>query len=145
MKLPAKTECVPWPINYDDVFWDYYPRRVGKKDAMKALAAVRKAKEVPFEVLISAVKNFARSVVGKEMKFVPYPATWLRAGRWYDDPEALLAGPVKAAPGQVVGVLIRRDTAQAKAWETWRGKPFPWGVSSVWTVPSEYPPREVSE
>lgn len=132
-----------WPADYEEVFWDAFPRRIAKKDAMKVLYRIRKSDEVPFEILISAVKNFARTMVGKDMKFVPYPATWLNAGRWDDDPSALLDGKVKAVLALAGGkVLIRQGSPQALAWEKHRGKPFPWGQSGTWAVDKEFPDEQ---
>lgn len=131
-----------WPRDYEEQFWENYPRRVAKKAAMKALDKVRKSGECPFEVLLSAVKFYARSVVGKDMKFVAHPASWLNAGRWDDDPAALLDAKVEApAIIRTDRVMIRRDTPQAAAWEKHRGKPIPWGREGVWMVESEWPPE----
>lgn len=135
----AKSE---WPRDCGELFWEQYPRRIGKKDAMKALEVVRKSGEVPFEVLLSAVAVYARSVVGKDMKFVAYPASWIRAGRWDDDPAALLHGAVQPTamtlrPGVV---MIKRFSPQAQAWEAYRGRSIPWGREGVWCVDSEWPP-----
>jgi hypothetical protein len=38
------------------------------------------------------------------------------------------------------GVIIRRGTPQVDAWEKHNGKPFLWGIRSVATVPTEWPP-----
>ena len=135
-----------WPQDYGEQFWELYPRRVSKKYAMTVLERIRKSGEVPFEVLLSAVKVYGRSVVGKDMKYVAHPASWLNAGRWDDDPDALL--DTKVAP-QVIRTdngkfLIRRGSLQAKAWAKHRGKDFPWGPSGVWAVDSEYPSEEMT-
>lgn len=135
----ARTE---WPKDYQCLFWEHYPRKVSKKFALKCLDRVRKANEVPFELLISAVQRYARSVVGKDMKFVAHPATWLNAGRWDDDEDALLDVKVSAPAMQCANgkVLIKRGSPQALAWERHRGRQFNWGNSGIWAVDSEYPP-----
>ncbi len=132
-----------WPHDYAEIFWEAYPRRVAKKEAMKALSAVRKANEVPFEILISAVRAFSRAMEGREMRFVPHPATWIRAGRWDDDLDALLGKSKVPVIHSVTPpmVIIRRFTAQAEAWERYRRAPIPWGRSSEWTVETEWPPK----
>jgi hypothetical protein len=136
----ARTE---WPKDYAGIFWQHYPRKVSKKFALKCLERVRKSNEVPFEVLLSAVKNYARSVVGKEMKYVAHPATWLNSGRWDDDPMALLDVRVAAPALHTANekVLIKRGSPQALAWEKHRGRSFPWGHSGDWGVDSEWPPE----
>ena len=130
-----------WPNDYAEQWWDAYPRKVSKKYALKCLDRIRKSGEVPFEVLLSAVKFYARSVVGKDMKYVAHPASWLNAGRWDDDPAALLDGKVLAPALPMANgmVLIRRGTPQAIAWEKHRGRPIPWGQSGVWAVEREWP------
>jgi hypothetical protein len=66
-------------------FWKLYPRKVAKGDARKAwnqVAAIRP----PLERLLKAVV-VARATEDWRRdggKFVPYPATWLRAERWED-------------------------------------------------------------
>lgn len=136
----ARTE---WPRDYQCLFWEYYPRKVSKKSAMKCLDRLRKSGELPFEVLISAVQVYARSVVGKDMKYVAHPATWLNAGRWDDAPDALLDVKVPASilsgqafAGRAGLVLIKRGSPQAAAWEKRRG----WSPAGDWYGDSEYPP-----
>jgi len=132
-----------WPIDAFEQWWAAYPRRVAKKFALKCFERLRSSGEVPFEVLLSATKNYARSVVGKDMKYVAHPATWLNAGRWDDAPEALLDVKVSAPVMQCADgkVLIRRGSPQALAWERYRGRSIPWGQSGVWAVDSEWPPE----
>lgn len=131
-----------WPQDYAEQYWDAYPRKVSKKFALKCLDRIRRSGEVPFEVLLSAVKVYARSVVGKDMKYVAHPASWLNAGRWDDDPDALLDCKVQpqAMPLRNGQVMIRRFSPQAKAWAAHRGQDFPWGPSGVWAVDAEWPP-----
>ncbi len=79
-----------FPEDGFEQFWEIYPRRIGKKTAMKCFEAIRKRNEVPFEVLLSAAKNYARSRLGKEMQYTKHPTTWLNGGCWDDDPNAWL-------------------------------------------------------
>lgn len=66
-----------------DNFWSKYPRKIGKGNARKAfLSASRK---VSTEVIFLAVDAYAASVIGKEAKFIPHPATWLNQERWDDE------------------------------------------------------------
>ena len=130
-----------WPRDYQEQFWEAYPRRVAKKAAMKALNKVFKSKEVPFEVLLSAVKLYARSVVGKEMQYVAHPASWINAGRWDDEMDALLNMKV-GTPNfarESVKVHVKQDTPQWEAWRKFRGKPLPVDKHGGWWVSSEWP------
>lgn len=136
---------IDWPKDYQCLFWEHYPRKVSKKFALKCLERVKKANECPFEVLLSAVQRYARSVVGKDMKYVAHPATWLNAGRWDDDENALLdvkvSAPVLKTWGGGDKFMIKRGSPQALAWERHRGRQFNWGNSGIWAVDSEWPPE----
>ena len=68
-----------------DEFWSIYPRKVKKVDARKAWRTVRRRK-VPADRILAAVSAQVRAWrdADKDLEYVPYPATWLRAGS-YDD------------------------------------------------------------
>lgn len=123
-----------WPKDYMEQFWDFYPRRVAKKTALKALEKVKRSNEVPFEVLLSAVKMYARATAGKDRQFVAHPATWINGGRW--DDEDLQPKAVVSSTGLV---RISQDTPQWEAWRVFRGKPFPVDKDGGWWVSSEWP------
>lgn len=65
-----------------------YPRKAAKPAALKA---IRKAlKEIPFVTLQRHVRIYAMRVAGKDIEFIPHPATWFNQRRWEDtfhDPE----------------------------------------------------------
>ena len=68
-----------------DLFWKAYPKKVGKKDAMKAFA---KAKDLPpIADLIAEVELQARSEEWRKDngQYIPHPATWLNRGGWMDE------------------------------------------------------------
>lgn len=68
-----------------DRFWDLYPRHIAKDAAHKAwLSALKREKA---EVIIAGLERLLPGLMAKEVKFRPYPATWLNAGRWADDVE----------------------------------------------------------
>lgn len=64
-----------------EVFWSLYPRRVGKLDALKAWNQM--TRQYDPEAILEGAKRFAREP-HPESQFIPYPASWLRAGRWMD-------------------------------------------------------------
>lgn len=69
-----------------ETFWIAYPRKVAKKDAQKAWAQVMKQDDAPsVEQIMAAVERY--KIAQKDRNFIAYPATWLRAGRWADEPE----------------------------------------------------------
>lgn len=65
------------------VFWQAYPKKVGKKDAEKAF---KKAK-MPLDVLLSAIEAQKNGAQWQKEngRFIPNPATWLNQGRWDDE------------------------------------------------------------
>jgi hypothetical protein len=147
-----------WPEDAGERFWETYPRRIAKKAALFALQRVQRSGEVPFEVLISAVAVYARSVVGKDMKYVAHPATWINAGRWDDDPDALLNGRVQASAMTAAGrpeVFIEVGTDSYRAWAAVKsiGTGRRWNLQTDtmvegrlrrgWWFVSEWPPNPV--
>lgn len=69
-------------MTFED-WWKFYPRRVGKLDAMRAYAKALKL-ATPDELLTGA-KLYAQHVAGKDPQYTAHPATWIRAGRWLDE------------------------------------------------------------
>ena len=67
-------------------FWNAYPRKIAKKEAMKKFAKAVKDGVDP-NTIIAGAKTYAASVVGKEQKYVAHPTTWLNQGRWEDEAE----------------------------------------------------------
>lgn len=65
-----------------EIFWNEYPRKVGKKDAFNAF---KKAKQ-PVQVLVDAVRKQMESEqwAKENGRYIPNPATWLNQGRWDD-------------------------------------------------------------
>lgn len=63
-----------------DVFWNLYPKKVGKQDAMKAW---KKLTEEEYEFAIEGVGDFVK---GKEKQFIKNPSAYLNGKRWEDEP-----------------------------------------------------------
>lgn len=76
------------PNNIDEVFdefWKHYPRKINKAAAKQSFAtALTKEKSC---VIIKGAKEYSESVKPDEIRFVPYPRTWLRQERWSEKPE----------------------------------------------------------
>lgn len=72
-------------------FWNAYPRKVAKKDALKAWIVLDPDAAVIAEIL--AALEWQRKLWG-DLQFVPHPATYLRSERWTDERPA----PVKPNP-----------------------------------------------
>lgn len=72
-------------MNDFDQFWAVCPRKVAKLDAMKAFGQALKI--ATLAEIIDGMKAHAEAVRDIEPRFIPYPATWLRAGQWMDEYE----------------------------------------------------------
>ncbi len=72
--------------NHDQInrIYQVYPRKVGKKVALKKIEAA--LNEVDANTLYEITKKYATAVVGKDKKFIPHPSTWFGQGRYLDDP-----------------------------------------------------------
>jgi hypothetical protein len=102
-----------------------YPRKVGKKSAIKAIArAIQqvKARGMPIREaqiwLYHRVQEYARSPAGNDGEFTPHPGTWFNQGRYDDSNEewqrssnARAANEVEDVP---LGELIRRRREQSR-------------------------------
>jgi len=67
-------------------FWTHYPKKIGKKEALRAW---EKAKDKPLigAILLILVMAKASDQWTKDNgQFIPNPATWINQGRWADEP-----------------------------------------------------------
>ena len=83
-------------------FWRAYPRKTAKNDALKAWKQTAKSRP-PIDVLLRAVAEY-RETDEVVRGYIQYPATWLRAGRWDDEP-----APRKSTGDQDVWVRAARN------------------------------------
>lgn len=70
-------------FSFDD-FWKNYPRRVARKDAMKAWLKID-PKEHPHVMRGLMAARRCEQWTKDGGQFIPYPATWLNGERWYDE------------------------------------------------------------
>ena len=68
-----------------DEWYDAYPRKRGKGQAVKAYRAARK--KASAQVLLDALVAQIPTLTAKGPNYVPYPATWLNGERWTDEPD----------------------------------------------------------
>ena len=104
-----KTGAGKYPADFLE-WYAIYPRKKAKGDALKAYRAARK--EIGHLELMEKTRKFVRYVEQsqQEQKYVPYPATWLRASRWEDELETPHAAPGSYADGRKASALdIVRD------------------------------------
>ena len=76
-----------------ELFWNVYPKKIGKKEAYKAFQKAKK----PVQLLINAVKAQMDSEqwTKDNGRYIPNPATWLNQGRWDD---AVIKAPKTTNP-----------------------------------------------
>lgn len=69
-----------------ELFWQAYPKKIGKDAARKAFAKRRPSRTMT-EIMIAAVEQQMSSPQWARDggQFIPHPATWLNQGRWEDD------------------------------------------------------------
>lgn len=76
--------------------YEKYPRKVGKRDAIKAItmALKRLPQEMTWEGkeedlaywLLGRVEQFAKTPAGNRGYLTPHPSTWFNQSRYLDDP-----------------------------------------------------------
>lgn len=76
-----------WPSDAFDQFWALVPpgRRVEKARAQKAFLKIRQSGEVTWEKFFAGVVRWNAASIGREVRFIKHPATWLNAGCWDDE------------------------------------------------------------
>jgi len=81
-----------------EVFWEIYPRKVGKQDARRAYERAAKGKGPDFKnKILKALEDQKKSEqwTRENGRFIPHPATWLNQGRWDDQLEPAEPEPPK--------------------------------------------------
>ena len=99
---------IEWPNDWFEQFWKFYPRRIARKAAWNALYKVMRNREVEFDKLIQAVQNFAAHVRGKDVQYIPHPATWINQGRWDDELPTAPQDDVAWRTERVIQETLRR-------------------------------------
>lgn len=81
-------------------FYQAYPRKKARADALKAWKALKPDDELAERIVNAAKAQAETTYKGKDQQYIPYPATWLRAGQWDDEIE----DPRQAGDGTLVGL-----------------------------------------
>ena len=66
-----------------ETWWKAYPRKTAKGNAKAPYKTARK--KASAEVLLDAVAAYAKSMAGKDPKFIAHASTWLNGERWLDE------------------------------------------------------------
>lgn len=92
-----KLESEPAPDPFAD-FWLLYPRRVAKKDAIKAWNRIPDTLHVRILTALVAWRAVWRD---KDAEYLPYPASWLNGERWEDElPQEFRRSHLSHVPAQ---------------------------------------------
>lgn len=87
------------PADGFDEWWAQYPKKVKKLDAEKAYRAALKRGVTPKDLLQGLQRQKAAwKAKGTEPQYIPYPATWLRAGSWEDELDTPTSATETPAP-----------------------------------------------
>ncbi|MFC1827763.1 helix-turn-helix domain-containing protein, partial [Thermodesulfobacteriota bacterium] len=72
--------------NSFDVFWKEYPKKKGKKPALKAWLKISPSEQLQQQILSSLQKQKdSKDWQKKNEQYIPYPASWLNDERWNDE------------------------------------------------------------
>lgn len=75
-----------------------YPRHIGKKTALKAIAGAMRA--IPSTDLLTKTMEYAKAVSkwsAIDREFIPHPATWFNRGSYLDDQSEWVKGSRKTS------------------------------------------------
>lgn len=99
-------------------FWNAYPKKRNKGDAQKAWA---KISADLYETILAAVRKASSSVDWTKDggKYIPYPASWLRAQGWDDDVDV----PVYSSEALAV-MQAYNNTLASRGWPEATDTPF---------------------
>ncbi|AYN57519.1 helix-turn-helix DNA binding domain protein [Arthrobacter phage Coral] len=101
----------PMPESFDFAdFWAIFPRKTAKAAALKAWT--KAVKSVDAGEIIRGARRYADDP-NRDPQFTVYPATWLNAGRWEDEP--LPARTSSAGPRDRQGEILQREMEAARA------------------------------
>ena len=64
--------------------WARYPKKAGKKDALRHYKAARK-RGVAFDEILNGVRKYSESVAGRDERYILNGSTWFCGNRWEDD------------------------------------------------------------
>jgi uncharacterized protein YdaU (DUF1376 family) len=86
-KIDATHNPIPITHNKEyidrfNIFWKQYPRKVAKPNALKAWNKIKPDDDV-LKKMLAAINS--QGLSGREIQFVPHPASWLNAERWNDE------------------------------------------------------------
>jgi hypothetical protein len=98
---PALVVVPPAPENietwFDEKFWPFYPRKVGKAAALTAMRRAGKSARLRDEILAGLYRQLP-ALESRDLQYVPHAATWINQKRWNDEPEAAVRRDAYESP-----------------------------------------------
>lgn len=82
---PPPSSAGPLPLVAETIY-SHYPRKIGKADALKAIA--KAIKQDGYQVVLDATVEYASAVArwpDSEKQYVPHPSTWFNRASYLDD------------------------------------------------------------
>ncbi len=71
---------------FEREFWPAYPRKVGKRRALKAFVSARK--RASLDEILTGLRRYAAERAGEDQQFTKHPEGWLNGDHWTDEPTA---------------------------------------------------------
>ncbi len=82
-KKPASHSATPEDPRFS-VFWSAYPRKDGRKTALKIFSKLR-ADDSLLETMLKSIERQKKSRQWQDKNFIPFGSTWLNQRRWEDE------------------------------------------------------------
>lgn len=79
------------PVDFES-FWTAYPKKTGKKSALKAWKAAKDKPDIKTIIAAITAQRSSQQWQKDGGQFIPHPATWLNQGRWADETEPIKIG-----------------------------------------------------
>jgi len=108
------------PEGFED-WYAVYPRKKSRADAERAFSKIFPSL-VALPALMEKTRSFAASWEGKpeaERKYIPYPASWLNAGSYDDEPEGTKPAPVVRDPRTYTDADWQKRLDHLRDCDTW--------------------------
>lgn len=84
-KAEAKSPLSKTQQKRFDSFWNAYPKKVAKQDALKAWKKISPDDELTNQILVGLENSKQHDSRFKDPQYIPYPASWLNSGCWEDE------------------------------------------------------------
>lgn len=116
-----------------------YPRKVAKPTALRAIQ--KQITKYGYDDVLSKTEQFARSVQGEDLKFIPHPATFYNQERFNDAPDTWnhsasnSGAPVKKGVSDAQKLMIMQDQQKQlkQEMQTYRNRHLSQcAMTSVW-------------